>query len=417
VAAGAPEGPGTSQVREASRGIGRSQPKNKPQTRQSCKNLHRTKFEIRSFGVLRSAPVRGLLQGSRGRFAAVLPVVAALVVATPAGSGADPSSATAEQLRVDTSVLESRTHRALLDLYSLETQLGAARSRLDGVRREASHVRTQQALARRQVAIAQRALTVSQRRLAARLKLLYEQGQPDPVAVILGSTSLDDAITSLDALNRSARQSRNVIDQTTASRRALRRLSARLDAHRTELAALERQAEANAAALAAARADRAALVVSLRAKEQLNRSTIASLEATAEAAQVKSETLSVVGSAAGSAASVGTPAPTSFETSNEVAAVPAAEPAPVAGVRTITVSTTGYSLAGRTATGIPAGWGVVAVDPSVIALGTHLTVPGYGEAVAADTGGAVRGAMIDLWFPTLVQARAWGRRTVTITLH
>ena len=87
------------------------------------------------------------------------------------------------------------------------------------------------------------------------------------------------------------------------------------------------------------------------------------------------------------------------------------------GARTITVSSTGYSLPGRTATGMPTGWGVVAVDPSVIPLGTRLTIPGYGEGVAADTGGAVRGNAIDLWFPTLAQANAWGRRTVTITLH
>jgi 3D (Asp-Asp-Asp) domain-containing protein len=66
---------------------------------------------------------------------------------------------------------------------------------------------------------------------------------------------------------------------------------------------------------------------------------------------------------------------------------------------------------------MPTGWGVVAVDPSVIPLGTRLTIPGYGEGVAADTGGAVRGDLIDLWFPTLAQASAWGRRTVTITLH
>ena len=46
-----------------------------------------------------------------------------------------------------------------------------------------------------------------------------------------------------------------------------------------------------------------------------------------------------------------------------------------------------------------------------------MTVPGYGEAVAADTGGSVSGATIDLWFPTVAQANAWGRRTVTITLH
>ena len=87
------------------------------------------------------------------------------------------------------------------------------------------------------------------------------------------------------------------------------------------------------------------------------------------------------------------------------------------GGRTLTVVATGYSLPGHTASGLPVGWGVVAVDPSVIPLGTRLTVPGYGEAVAADVGSTVRGAMIDLWFPTLAQARAWGRRTVTITLH
>jgi 3D (Asp-Asp-Asp) domain-containing protein len=85
--------------------------------------------------------------------------------------------------------------------------------------------------------------------------------------------------------------------------------------------------------------------------------------------------------------------------------------------RTITVTSTGYSLPGNTATGLPVGYGVVAVDPSVIPLGTRLMIPGYGEGVAADTGSAVHGYTIDLWFPTLADARAWGRRTVTIILH
>jgi 3D (Asp-Asp-Asp) domain-containing protein len=85
--------------------------------------------------------------------------------------------------------------------------------------------------------------------------------------------------------------------------------------------------------------------------------------------------------------------------------------------RALTVVATGYALGGRTATGLPVGWGVAAVDPSVIPLGTHMTVPGYGEAVAADIGGAVRGAVVDLWFPTVARANAWGRRSVTIVLH
>ena len=96
------------------------------------------------------------------------------------------------------------------------------------------------------------------------------------------------------------------------------------------------------------------------------------------------------------------------------AGVRRAEPA---GGRTLVVSATGYSLPGHTATGLPVGSGIVAVDPTVIPLGTRMTIPGYGEGVAADVGSGVRGATIDLWFPTVAQAYAWGRRTVTITLH
>ena len=81
------------------------------------------------------------------------------------------------------------------------------------------------------------------------------------------------------------------------------------------------------------------------------------------------------------------------------------------------MSSTGYTIRGRTATGIPTAPGVVAVDPSVIPLGTRLSIPGYGIGIAADTGGAVQGNTIDVWFPTKAQALAWGRRTVTITLH
>ena len=80
---------------------------------------------------------------------------------------------------------------------------------------------------------------------------------------------------------------------------------------------------------------------------------------------------------------------------------------------TLTVTSTGYAIEGRTATGMATGPGVVAVDPSVIPLGTR-TIPGYGTGIAADTGGPFR-ATIDIWFPTQEQAPAWGRRTVNIT--
>lgn len=54
---------------------------------------------------------------------------------------------------------------------------------------------------------------------------------------------------------------------------------------------------------------------------------------------------------------------------------------------------------GRTRLGLQAGRGIVAVDPRVVSLGSKLFVPGYGEAVAGDTGGRVKGKRIDLGFP------------------
>jgi len=69
---------------------------------------------------------------------------------------------------------------------------------------------------------------------------------------------------------------------------------------------------------------------------------------------------------------------------------------------------------GRTASGRPAGHGVVAVDPRVIPLGTHLFIPGYGPAVAGDTGGAIRGLRIDLGFNSLREAMLFGRRQITV---
>ena len=87
------------------------------------------------------------------------------------------------------------------------------------------------------------------------------------------------------------------------------------------------------------------------------------------------------------------------------------------GERTLTVSSTGYTIRGRTSTGIPTAPGVVAVDPSVIPLGTRLTIPGYGVGIAADTGSAVQGNTIDVWFPTKALALQWGRRVVTVTIH
>ena len=82
-------------------------------------------------------------------------------------------------------------------------------------------------------------------------------------------------------------------------------------------------------------------------------------------------------------------------------------------VTAIAGSATAYCLTGTTATGTQAGPGAIAVDPTVIKLGSHLYVPGYGYGWAVDTGSAIKGTLVDVWL-TCDAAIQWGRRPVTI---
>jgi 3D (Asp-Asp-Asp) domain-containing protein len=76
----------------------------------------------------------------------------------------------------------------------------------------------------------------------------------------------------------------------------------------------------------------------------------------------------------------------------------------------------GCSASGRTALGYHAGYGIVSVDPSVIRLGSRLYIPGYGEAIAGDTGGNIKGNRIDLGFNSYRDAIQFGRREITVYL-
>lgn len=88
----------------------------------------------------------------------------------------------------------------------------------------------------------------------------------------------------------------------------------------------------------------------------------------------------------------------------------------------LSMEATGYSrfdpgCGNYTATGEYLRYGIAAVDPDVIPLGTDLYIEGYGHAVALDTGGAIVGHRIDLAFDSHQEALNWGRRNVTVYIQ
>ncbi|MBV8562309.1 MAG: hypothetical protein JOZ56_04405 [Actinobacteria bacterium] len=340
------------------------------------------------------------MRAGRTPRAALLGAVLALAAGSTALAAGPGDRAKAHRLDVEAQALDTKAHHALLEVYALDQHLAAAQRRLGSLAAQSAALRAREDVLAQQAGAARATLEVSQQQLADHLRSLYETGSPDPLAVVLGATSLQDAIAKLDSLSRIADQNQQVVQVTLSARSQVARALAALAGERRRVDAALAAAAAAQQQLASTRSQRLSYVGSLRSRARLKQAQVRSLLAAARASEVKSQQIVAQPTPA-------TPAP---------APLPTQQPAPSGG-RSLTVTATGYSLPGHTATGLPVGWGIVAVDPSVIPLGTKLTVPGYGEAVAADVGSAVRGLDIDLWFPTLAQAQAWGRRTITITLH
>ncbi len=310
--------------------------------------------------------------------------------------------------RADTPSLEHAERAAVLELYAVESALARADDEADGWDRRLSQLKRQEQHLRRDAEIVRRSQAVTQARIAAIVRALYENDQPvDPIAIVLSAESLDAALEGVDSLSRAAALHRRLIDQARERGGTVRRALDRLTSKRARLETVATAARVSATRLEEAAAAKSASLATIRRDRNLSRERIARLAEQAAAAQATSAEL---------VASTATPA----ASSEELAAAPAAPPPPLpapGGTRTMVVDAVAYHLPGTTASGLPVGIGVIAVDPTVIPLGTRVFVPGYGPAVAADTGSAIKGRIIDLWMPTTAQAIAWGRRTVTITIY
>jgi 3D (Asp-Asp-Asp) domain-containing protein len=87
--------------------------------------------------------------------------------------------------------------------------------------------------------------------------------------------------------------------------------------------------------------------------------------------------------------------------------------------KAMSFSATCYCLKGRTATGAGVRRGIVAADPRILPLGTRISISGSshsGTYLVADTGGVIKGRIIDIWVPSCAEAIRFGRKRISVTI-
>ena len=191
------------------------------------------------------------------RLALGLALGAALLLGVflPGAEGAGPKKGAAS-LRQQQTGLAARSRTALLTLYALDSRLARARSELAGLRNRAQGLKLERERVRQEIDIVAGNLRASQRLLGERLRALYEEGEPDAIAVLLGAASLDEAVTRLDELERGARQGAQAARDAQDGRTKLQGLAIELAARIREVQALEARAARTATVLQSARAHR-----------------------------------------------------------------------------------------------------------------------------------------------------------------
>ncbi len=233
----------------------------------------------------------------------------------------------------------------------------------------------------------------SQTVLEHRLKNIYKYGQTNVFEVIFSAKNLNDLVNRISYLNKIAKLDKKILIQNEKKKLELEQIQKELKNKQDELQSTKDYYQDSKDNFLAKKGEKNNFLAKLRQDKSKSQEIIDNLEAQAAAVQ------------------------------NRMARLQTPSRGGISGVPTgsLRMLATGYcpdcgNGNGRTASGLKAGYGIAAVDPAVIPLGTKLSISGYGKAIAADTGGAIKGNRIDLCFNTHAEANAFGKKWVIVTI-
>lgn len=310
--------------------------------------------------------------------------------ATPAGE--------LGELEAQSQELQSSYDTALVDLVAADSAVSNKSTEIAAATQQRDEVQATLDSQRQNLAQLQAQMQDRQRILEKRLLSTYKSDDSGFIEVMMGSDDFSDFLNRIDMVNAIADDDRELIESMRASKQAVEDEIANLEQTEAELASLVDSLNAAQQELLAAQAEQQSVLTAIQSQRDLTAEQLSQVQAQAASIEANMSSIQSQVPAAGGGDDGGSYSP------------------PAGGGSTITVTATAYCLGGTTATGMPVGRGVIAVDPSVIPLGSRVHVSGYGDAIAADTGGAIYGNKIDVWLPC-GDAHAWGVRTVTVTIY
>ncbi|MCI1995622.1 MAG: 3D domain-containing protein [Clostridium luticellarii] len=227
-----------------------------------------------------------------------------------------------------------------------------------------------------------------------RIRAMYINGTDGYLAIMLSSKDLSDFLSRVDTITRVIKFDNSIIAKLKKNELTIENEKKTLNAENNRLQSLRASNETVLAKLNNDIKQQKQLLSNATEKEQ---QLLA--EQNSEIEQASHSTVAMAGSQSLSRGSIGS--------------------APASSSRVITMQATAYCDNGYTASGMqtrrePGGYSTIAVDPTVIPLGSKVYVEGYGYAIAADIGGAIKGGRIDLFVPSQAEAQSWGRRSVNV---
>lgn len=307
---------------------------------------------------------------------------------------------------------------------------------LENLKNEVHDTETKILSTQQQIEKTKRSMAKRKEMVASRMKTIQTNEQSTNVVnTLLSADSVSDFINRAYAMTVLQTAEKTKIDTLETDKEKLEKLREELVMDQQILAEKQNKVETDKVALESQvsdlkkeLADNEATLKKLSEERMIKEAQVAKEKEMAKKAEdlKKSSEVSAVStnSSQKSESSSTSSATSSSNSSNSSASTPVEKPATSGNGRTLTMQSTAYSyseagLTPYTATGIDLRKNsrVIAVDPSVIPLNSLVEVSGYGFAVAGDTGGAIKGNIIDVHFNTVDECLQWGRRTVTVTVQ